>query len=75
MTGCKNDYILNLSFYVPTLIQNLNHTTSQYGPVWTVVFPKTISAWNGLVFAEAPSLLYLDQIFLTISVNPFRIIP
>ena len=29
------------------------HTTSQYGQSF---FPKTISAWNGLAFAEAPSL-------------------
>ena len=27
--------------------------------VWTVVFHKTISAWNGLYFAEAPSLAVL----------------
>ena len=38
-------------------------------------FPKTISAWNGLAFAEAPSLAVfsLDQILLEISVHPFRI--
>ena len=29
------------------------HTTSQYGQSF---FPKTIGAWNGLAFAEAPSL-------------------
>ena len=29
------------------------HTTSQYGPSF---FSKTISAWNGLSFAEALSL-------------------
>ena len=29
------------------------HTTSQYGQSF---FPKTISTWNGLSFAEAPSL-------------------
>ena len=31
----------------------LGHTTSQYGQSF---FPKTISAWNGLSFAEALSL-------------------
>ena len=29
------------------------YTTSQYGQSF---FPKTISAWNGLAFGEAPSL-------------------
>ena len=29
------------------------HRTSQYGQSF---FPKTISAWNGLAFAEAPLL-------------------
>ena len=32
-------------------------------------FPKTISAWNGLAFAEAPSLAVISQNFLTISVH------
>ena len=31
----------------------IGHTTSQYGQSF---FPKTISAWYGLAFAEAPSL-------------------
>ena len=52
--------------------RQIGHTTFQYGQSF---FPKTISAWNGLAFAEAPSLLYLDHNFLTISVHPFRIIP
>ena len=30
-------------------------------------YPKTISAWYGIAFAEAPSLAVLHQIFLTIS--------
>ena len=33
--------------------RQIGHTTSQYGQSF---FPKTISAWNGLAFAEAPSL-------------------
>ena len=33
--------------------RQIGHTTSQYGQS---VFPKTISARNGLAFAEAPSL-------------------
>ena len=33
--------------------KQIGHTTSQYGQSF---FPKTISAWNGLGFAEAPSL-------------------
>ena len=33
--------------------KQIGHTTSQYGQSF---FPKTMSAWNGLAFAEAPSL-------------------
>ena len=33
--------------------RHIGHTTSQYGQSF---FPKTIGAWNGLAFAEAPSL-------------------
>ena len=33
--------------------RQIGHTTSQYGQSF---FPKTFSAWNGLAFAEAPSL-------------------
>ena len=33
--------------------RQIGHTTSQYGQSFS---PKTISAWNGLAFAEAPSL-------------------
>ena len=33
--------------------RQIGHTTSQYGQSF---FPKIISAWNGLAFAEAPSL-------------------
>ena len=52
--------------------KQIGHTTIQYRQSF---FPKTISAWNGPAFAEAPSLAYLDQIFFKISVHPFRIIP
>ena len=51
--------------------RQIGHTTFQYGQSF---FPRTISAWNGLAFAEAPSLA-VDQVFLTISVHLFRIIP
>ena len=33
--------------------RQIGHATSQYGQSF---FPKTISAWNGLAFAEAQSL-------------------
>ena len=33
--------------------RQIGHTTSQYGQSF---FPQTISAWNELAFAEAPSL-------------------
>ena len=34
--------------------RQIGHTTSQYGQ--SFFFLKTISAWNGLAFAEAPTL-------------------
>ena len=43
--------------------RQIGHTTSQYGPSY---FPKTISAWNGLAFAEAPSLAVLRSILHSI---------
>ena len=49
-------------------IGQIGHTTSQYEQSF---FPKTMSAWNGLAFAEAPSL----AVFISISVYPFLIIP
>ena len=53
--------------------RQIGHTTSQYRQSF---FPTNIiSAWNGLDFAEAPSLAYLDQILFKISEHPFRIIP
>ena len=36
-------------------------TTSQYGQSF---FPKTISAWNGIAFAEAPSLAVFISNFI-----------
>ena len=36
--------------------RQIGHKTSQYGQSF---FPKTISAWNGLAFAEDPSLAVL----------------
>ena len=41
--------------------RHIGHTTSQYGPSF---FPKTISAWNGLDFAEVPSLAVFRSHFL-----------
>ena len=48
--------------------RHIGHSTSQYGQSF---FPKTISAWNGLAFAEAPSLAVFRLKFI---VHPFRII-
>ena len=53
--------------------RQIGHTTSQYGQSF---FPKTISAWNGLAFAEAPTLAVFRSYFIIkISVHPFSIIP
>ena len=41
--------------------RQIGHTTSQYGQSF---FPKTMSAWNGLAFAEAPSLAVFRSNFL-----------
>ena len=41
--------------------RQIGHTISQYGQSF---FPKTISAWNGLAFAEAPSLAAFRSHFL-----------
>ena len=43
--------------------RQIGHTTSQYGQSF---FPKTISAWNGLAFAEAPSLAVFRSNFIKI---------
>ena len=42
-------------------LRQIGYTTSQYGQSF---FPKTISAWNGLAFAEAPSLAVFRSNFL-----------
>ena len=36
--------------------RQIGHATSQYGQSF---FPKTISAWNRIAFAEAPSYIYI----------------
>ena len=41
--------------------RQIGYTTSQYGQSF---FPKTISAWNGLAFAEAPSLAVFRSNFI-----------
>ena len=41
--------------------RQIGHITSQYGQS---VFPKTISACNGLAFAEAPSFAVFRSNFL-----------
>ena len=41
--------------------RQIGHTTSQYGQSF---FPKTISAWDGLAFAEAPSLAVFRSNFI-----------
>ena len=41
--------------------RQIGHTTSQYGQSF---FPKTISAWNGLAFAEVLSLAVFRSHFI-----------
>ena len=41
--------------------RQIGHTIRQYGQLF---FPKTISAWNELALAEAPSLAVFRTIFL-----------
>ena len=41
--------------------RQIGHKTSQYGQSF---FLKTISAWNGLAFAEAPSLAVFRSNFI-----------
>ena len=52
--------------------RQIGHTTSQYGPS---VFLKLLVHGTGLLSLKLRHGLYLDQIFLTISVHPFHIIP
>ena len=57
----------SLSGHIRVLEENsmkfgqIGHTTRQYGRSF---FPKTISAWNGLSFAEAPSLAVFRSNFI-----------
>ena len=44
--------------------RQIGHTTSQYEYGQSFFFPKTISAWNGLAFAEAPSLAVFRSNFI-----------
>ena len=41
--------------------RHIGHITSQYGQSF---FPKTISAWNRLAFAEAPSVAVFRSNFI-----------
>ena len=41
--------------------RQIGHTTSQYGQLFV---PKTISAWNGLAFAEVLSLVVFRSNYL-----------
>ena len=41
--------------------RRIGHTTSQYGQSFS---PKTVSTWDGLAFAEAPSLAVFRSNFL-----------
>ena len=52
--------------------RQIDHTTIQYGQS----FPLKLSVHGtGLLSLKLRHWLYLDHIFLTISVHPFRIIP
>ena len=52
--------------------RQIGHTSSQYGQS---IFLKLLVHGMGLLSLKLRHWLYLDQIFLTISVHPFRIIP
>ena len=52
--------------------RQIGHTTSQYG---SRLFLKLLLHGTGLLSLKLRHWLYLDKIFLTISVQPFRIIP
>ena len=41
--------------------RQIGHTASQYGQSFS---PKTISAWNGIPFTEAPSLAVFRSNFI-----------
>ena len=52
--------------------RQIDHTTSQYGQLFLL---KLLVHGTGLLSLKLHHWLYLDHIFLTISVHPFRIIP
>ena len=54
------------------IFRHIVHTTSQYG---SCSFLKLLVHGTGLFSPKLRHWLYLDQIFLTISMHPFRIIP
>ena len=54
-----------------TKFRQIGHTTSQYGQSFS---RKRLVHGTGLLSLKLHHWLYLDQIFLTISVHPFRII-
>ena len=53
--------------------RQIGHTTSQYGQSLFIL--KLLVHGTGLLSLKLRHWLYLDQIFLTTSVHPFRIIP
>ena len=53
--------------------RQIGHTTSQYGQSFFSL--KLLVHGTGLLWLKLRHWLYLDQIFLTINVHPFRIIP
>ena len=55
--------------------RQIGHTTSQYVCRIQSFFLKLLVHGMGLLSLKLCQWLYLDQIFLTISVHPFRIIP
>ena len=52
--------------------RQIDHTISQYGQSF---FLKLLVHGTGLLSLKLRHWLYIDQIFLTISMHPFRIIP
>ena len=50
--------------------KHIGHTTRQYGQLF---FTKTISAWNRLAFAEAPSLAVCVCVCLVVTHSPVAI--
>ena len=66
LLACRFEYVLVEAYKGTRRKHNMKfihigHTACQYGQSF---FPKTMSAWNGLVFAEAPSLAVFRSNFL-----------